>query len=63
MPYKYVKTQETPPANNELPKITETKEVEIPKPMTEDEYQEQHTNEHSKTFFDEDEEIIEVNWD
>jgi len=47
----------------EEPKITESKEVEKPKQFTEEESQENYTNEMSKNFFEEDDEIIEVNWD
>ncbi len=46
------------------PTIIETKELEKPKgPQTEEEHQEATTKEHQDKFFDEDDEIIEVNWD
>jgi len=65
MPYKYVKTEvkEHKAASSDAPKITETKEVEKPKTLTEEESQLKTIKENEDKFFDEDDEIIEVNWD
>ncbi len=59
MPYKYVKEAK----ELEKPIITETKEVEKPKVLTEEEEQLKTIKENEDKFYDEDDEIIEVNWD
>ncbi len=61
MPYKYVKTNEEDKIKE--PKITETKEVEKPKTLTEEESQKETIKEAEDKFFDEDDDIMEINWD
>jgi len=69
MPYKYVKETSAILESERLekernkPKVTETKELSKPKPITEEEYQIETVEQNQKKFFDEDDEIIEVNWD
>ncbi len=60
MPYKYTKEDKEEKLE---PKITETKVIEPEKIKTEEESQIDYTQKMQKDFFDDDEEIIEVNWD